>query len=169
MSKTPRAQKKWCPGSISSGVCLVTMLVLLLAPHAAQAAANKTTISAPTQTLDFGTFVVLPSCSNCSITMSASGLRTASAGIVLTSKNTGRPAQFNVGCNNGACAYTMTITSSVNMSAGGVTMTVGTFSNSQSSPATPNVLSVGGRLTIPSAGSLVGTYTSSNFSVTTNP
>jgi hypothetical protein len=31
------------------------------------------------------------------------------------------------------------------------------------------VLSVGGKLTIPSAGSAVGTYTSSNFFVTTTP
>jgi 3D (Asp-Asp-Asp) domain-containing protein len=145
------------------------MLALLLAPHTAQGAPNRTTISAPTQTLDFGSFVVLPTCINCSITISASGVRTASGGIVLTSNNTGRPAKFNVGCNNGACAYTAAITSSVNMAAGGVTMIVGTFSNSQSAPATPNVLSVGGKLTIPSAGSAVGTYTSSNFFVTTTP
>jgi hypothetical protein len=147
-------------------MCLAPVLALLLAPQAAQAAADKITV-ALVQNLDFGTFVVLPSCVNCSITMNPDGTRTATPGIVLSSKSTGRPAQFSVGCNNPSCPYTVTLTTSVSMAAGGVNMTVGTFTNSKSPATTPSVLSVGGKLTIPTSGGAVGTYTSPTFMVTT--
>lgn len=149
-------------------VRLLPVLALLLAPQAAQGAANATTVSS-TQTLDFGTFVVLPTCSNCTITMSAAGARTASAGIVLSSKNVGKVAKFSVGCNNVGCSYTATPGSSVTMAAGGVNMTVGTFTSAKSPATTPSVLSVGAKLTIPNSGSAVGTYTSAIFTITTTP
>lgn len=155
---------------MSLRVCLLPMLALLLASQAAQGAANKTTVGAAIQPLDFGSFVVLPTCTNCTIVMSPSGMRsTPLGGILLTSKNAGRPAQFNVTCNNGSCPYTATFTTSVNMTAGGVTMRVGSFTIPTGSPTTPNLLSVGGTLTIPRSGSTPATYTSPNFSVTTSP
>jgi hypothetical protein len=147
-------------------MCLAPMLALLLAPQAAQAAADKPTV-ALVQNLDFGTFVVLPSCVSCSITMNPDGTRTATPGIILSSKSTGRPAQFSVGCNNPSCAYTVSVTTSVSMAAGGITITVGTFTTLKSPAATPSVLSVGARLTIPTSGAAVGTYTSTSFMVTT--
>jgi hypothetical protein len=146
-------------------MCLAPMLALLIAPPAAQAAADKPTIVL-VQSLDFGTFVVLPSCVNCSITMNPNGTRTATPGIVLSSKSTGRPAQFSVGCNNPSCTYAVSIPGTFNLAAGGITMSVGSFTSSKSSATTPSMLSVGAKLTIPSSGSAVGTYTSTTFMVT---
>lgn len=165
MFKTTRAHTERGTGSAGLRICLAPMLALLVAPQAAQAAADRPTV-APVQNLDFGTFVVLPSCVNCSITIDPNGTRTATPGIVLSSKNTGSAARFSVGCNNPSCTYTVTISTSVSMAAGGVTMTVGTFTNSKSPATTPSVLSVGGKLTIPAAGAAVGTYTSTSFTVT---
>jgi hypothetical protein len=164
MSKTNRAQNNWWP--VFTRIWLASVLALLLAPQAARAAADKPTV-APVQNLDFGAFVVLPSCVNCSITMNPDGSRTATPGIILSSKSSGRPAQFSVGCNNPSCTNTVSVSTSVSMAAGGVTMTVGSFTTSKRPATTPSVLSVGGKLTIPQSGSAVGTYTSTSFMVTT--
>jgi hypothetical protein len=122
--------------------------------------------------IDFGSFSVLPSCANCFITISPAGARTASAGIVLTSANPGRAASFTVTptCNGGGCAvYTAAVTpNSASLPAGGVTMTVGTFTLQQSATLPPNVLTVGATLTIPSSAS-AGSYAGAAFIVTTSP
>ena len=141
----------------------------------AQAKTTSSTLTAGVG-LDFGSFAVLPSCSNCTITISPTGVRTASAGIVLTSANPGSAGTYSYAatCNNGppsGCqAYTTAITpTTVTISAGGVTMTVGNFTTQQSSSIPPNTLSVGATLTIPSSGSTAGTYTSGSFLITTTP
>lgn len=161
MSKTPCAPRPRRPLTR----CLGHVLALLLVPFAAQAA--QTNVTSTGQKLDFGSFAVLPSCSNCTITMGANGLRTASPGIYLLPTNGGKPATFSVGCNAGTCGYTATVTRSPTMAAGGVNMTVGMFTTAKGSPNTPSTLSVGGRLLIPRAGSTAGTFTSGIFTVTT--
>lgn len=146
--------------------CLGPVLALLLAPLAAYGAPNSTTLNAG-QKIDFGTFSVLPSCSNCSITIAPTGARTKSGGVILSSTNNGKAGTFTVGCNNGVCAYSATITGSPTIVAGSVTMTVGSFTQGRSSPNTPSTLMVGAKLTIPSQGASAGTRTSGTYSVTT--
>lgn len=143
------------------------MLALLLAPQLARAAANSITVT-KTQTLDFGAFAVLPSCSGCTITIASNGQRTASAGIALSNKNQGKAAQFNVTCNNRTCAYTVAAPAAVTMAAGSVNMTVGAYTPVRTPTSTPSTLSVGATLTIPNAGSAASTYTK-NFTVITSP
>lgn len=166
MSKTHFAQAPWWPLKR----CLWATLALLLAPLVAHGAANKTTVTGNPQTLDFGGFSVLPSCANCSITIGTDGSRTATAGIVLINTKPGKAATYTIICNNGACAYSATVSpSTVSMPAGGVAMTVGNFQPLQSGPKTPNTVTVGARLVIPNSGSVPNTYTSGSFTVATSP
>lgn len=122
--------------------------------------------------IDFGSFAVLPSCANCTVTISPSGARTFSGGIVLTSANPGRAASFTTTptCNGGGCAgYTAAVTpNSASLPAGGVTMTVSAFTLQQSATLPPNTLTVGATLTIPSSAS-AGSYTGAAFLITTTP
>jgi hypothetical protein len=149
-------------------ICLALAATLLLAPPPAHA---QTAVATPVlqQTLDFGTFAVLPSCNNCSITISPAGVRSRTAGIViLSSKNNGRPAKFSVSCNKSNCSYTPSISGAPAISAGGVTMTMGSYSFSKSPATLPSTLSVGATLTIPNAGVALGTYTSTVFTLSTS-
>lgn len=147
-------------------MCLGPILALSVASQTAQGALNTATPTS-TQTLDFGTFAVLPSCVNCSITMDVNGNRVTSGGVVLSSKAPGRPAKFTVLCNNGSCAYTPTFTGSPTFAAG-VNMTVSTFTIFKSTANTPSTLSVGAKLTIPNSGAVAGTYTSTTFTIATS-
>ena len=169
MSKTPSAQPPWWPDSIALQRCLGPVLALLLAPLAAQAAPNATTVTAAAQQLDFGTFAVLPSCANCTITMSATGARSKTGGVVLSNSNPGKPGAFSVTCNNGSCTWTPSVAGATTIAAGGVTMTVGTYTTAKAGPNTPSTVTVGARLTIPNAGAATGTFSSGNFTVTTTP
>lgn len=141
-------------------------------PVAVSSKTISTSIVATNSVIDFGSFSVLSSCANCSITISPAGVRTATAGIVLTSANPGRAATYSVTatCNAGGCtAYTAVVTpSAATLPAGGVTMTVDTFTLQQSTTLPPNTLSVGAKLTIPSSGT-AGTYNGAAFTVTTTP
>lgn len=160
MSKTTCLQSVW-------QLSLAAILASLLAPLAAQAASNSITVT-PVQPLDFGSFVVLPSCINCTITINSAGARSFSPGILLTSKNVGQAASFNVTCNNTTCGYTVLPVSTVSMPAGGVTMSVSTFTSLRTPTSTPSTLTVGARLTIPGPGSTPNTY-SKTFTIITSP
>ena len=137
----------------------------------ASARTRSITVTATNAVINFGSFAVLPSCANCSITISPSGTRTATAGIVLTSANPGQAASYSVvaTCNGSSCdPYSSAITpTSATLAAGAVTMTVGTFTL-QPSGALPNfTMAVGARLTIPSSPT-AGTYTGAAFMLTVN-
>lgn len=129
-----------------------------------------TAIAATNSVIDFGSFAVLASCSNCTVTISPTGARTASGGIVLTAANPGRAAAYSVTEGGCSCkAYTAAFTpTSVPATAGGVQMTVGAFTTSQSATLPPNTLSVGATLTIASRGA-AGTYSPWTFTLTTTP
>lgn len=158
--------KTTCSPSVLQ-LCLAPILALLLAPQIGSAA-NTITVT-KTQNLDFGAFVVLPSCSNCTITVPLTGPRTASPGIVLMNNiNSGKVAQFNVTCNNTPCAFTVSTPAGVTMSAGGVNLAVGSYVVTRTSTSTPSTISMGGTLTIPRNGSLPNTY-ARNFTVITSP
>lgn len=150
-------------------VCSVACL-----PNAvlAKTKANSTVVTATNAVIDFGSFSVLPSCANCFIIISPTGVRTASAGIVLTSANPGQAATYSVTatCLAGACdPYTVAVTPTApTLPAGGVTMTVDTFTFQQSATLPPNTLAVGAKLTIPSSTS-AGSYTGAAFTITTTP
>lgn len=138
---------------------------------AASAKTVSVTVTATNAVINFGSFAVLPSCANCSITISPSGARTATAGIVLTSANPGQAASYSVSatCNGQGCdAYSSAITpTSATLTGGGVTMTVGTFTL-QPSGTLPNfTMGVGATLTIPSSPT-AGTYTGASFMLTVN-
>lgn len=145
----------------------------LLLNHGAHAAAAKITFSAASPGLNFGSFVVLSTCSNCTVTISPAGVRSASAGILLMNTATGTAAAFSAtGTSCGSCTYAVTTPapSPVSILSGGVTMTVNSYTFSQTSAAAPNILHVGATLTIPSSGATPGTFTStSSYTVTTNP
>ncbi|WP_232291626.1 DUF4402 domain-containing protein [Polaromonas sp. JS666] len=134
-------------------------------------AAPKTTIISVNTVINFGSFSVLPSCANCTITISPLGARTASGGVVLTTSNPGSAATYSVTAPGSGVSYTAVFTpTSATMAAGGVTMTVGSFTTLQNpSNGTPNTLSVGATLTIPNSGSTAGTYTGAAFTITTSP
>ncbi len=143
---------------------LATILALSLAPQAGLAA--NTVSATKTQNLDFGAFVVLPSCNNCTIDMTDTGQRTAGPGIVLMDNiNMGKAGQLNVTCNNTVCPFTMSTPAGVTMSAGGVNLGVGSYIVTRTSTSTPSTISVGGRLTIPRSGSTPNSYTK-NFTFT---
>lgn len=151
---------------IAASMALVPLL--LLAPLAAHGAATTTSVT-PLQTLDFGKFVVLPSCSSCTITISSSGAaRTASTGIVLITTSPGRPATYNVACS-GNCNYTAAMTGSPKFVAGSSTMTMGTMTYAKSPATGAGALTVGATLMIPGPGATPGSYTSSGFTITTSP
>lgn len=144
---------------------------LLSLGSVASAKTTGVTVVATNAVVSFGSFAVLPSCANCSITISPSGVRTATPGIVLTSANPGQAGSYSVTlvCNGQGCdPYSSAITpTSATLSAGGVTMTVDTFTL-QPSGASPNfTMGVGARLTIPSSPS-AGTYTGAAFMLTVN-
>ncbi|MDB5933469.1 MAG: hypothetical protein JWQ01_813 [Massilia sp.] len=165
---TPTSTRGWAPAQRALQMCLALSVALLLAPQSARA---QVAVATPVllQNLDFGTFAVLPSCNNCFIQISAAGARSYTPGIViLSSTNNGRPAQFRVTCNKGSCAYTPTISGVSTITAGGVTMTMGSPTFSKSPANTTSTLSVGARLTIPSAGAAVGTFTSTPFTLATS-
>lgn len=136
-------------------------------------AAGRIAFSSASPGLDFGSFVVLSSCSNCTITISNSGVRTASSGIVLISGASGSAGAFAASGTNScgsSCSYTVTTPpASASITAGTVTMSVGSFTYRQTAATTPNTLYVGATLTIPSSGSTPRSYTSSTYTVTTNP
>ena len=124
--------------------------------------------------LDFGSFVVLSSCSNCQVIIAPDGSRSTVGGVMLRSNNTGQSAQYTASmsqCGNN-CSYVPSATNAT-MSTPGGSMTVSNYSFSQTSfsssgnPRT-NTLSVGARLTIPSVNVTAGSY-SVNFTVNTNP
>ena len=137
-------------------------------------AAKSVSFSAASPSLNFGSFAVLNSCSSCTITISPSGVRTASSGIVLLGGAAGSAAAFSAtgtACGSG-CTYNVITTpapASVTISAGAVTMTVGSYTSSQSPLFTPNILYVGATLTIPSSGATPGSYTSGSYTITTSP
>ena len=148
-------------------------LAAALSTGNASAAAKTITFSSASPGLSFGRFVILSSCSNCTITMSTSGVRTASSGVVLLNSASGSAAAFaatGTSCGGG-CTYVVTTPSpgTVAISAGSVTMTVGSYTYSQSAPSTPNTLFVGATLTIPSSGATPGLYSSGSYTVTTTP
>lgn len=149
---------------------LGTMLGSALLLSEAVYAAPATAITATNSVIDFGSFSVLPSCVNCSITVSPAGVRTASAGIVLTSAKPGRASTYSVSESGCSCkAYTAAVTpASVAATMGGVQMTLDTFTFAQSGTLPPNVLSVGAKLTIASSAS-AGIYSGWSFTVTTTP
>ena len=152
--------------ALMAGVCLVTWAPI------ASAKTVTFNIAATNAVINFGSFAVLPSCANCSITISASGVRTATAGIVLTSANPGQAASYSMTatCNGQGCdPYTApAITpTSASLPAGAVTMRVDTFTF-LATGALPNVtMGVGAKLTIPSSPS-AGTYTGAAFTLTVN-
>ena len=147
------------------GVCLIAWGPI------ASAKTQSITVTATNAVINFGSFAVLPSCANCSITISPSGARTATAGIVLTRANPGQAASYSVVavCNAQGCdAYSSAITpTAATLTAGAVTMTVDTFTLLPSG-ALPNfTMGVGAKLTIPSSPS-AGTYTGAAFMLTVN-
>ncbi len=158
---------------IAAGVAACCALWLTTAAHAAPPAGTGTTtsIAAINSAIDFGSFAVLSSCINCSVTISPSGARTSSGGIVLTSANPGRAASYSVtegGCSCKAYTEAMTPTS-VPQVTGGVQMTVGSFTSVQSAALPPNTFTVGATLTIAGPGATAGTYSGWSFTVTTSP
>lgn len=149
---------------VASVVCLPSALLAKTRP-------NSTVVTATNAVIDFGSFSVLPSCSNCFITISPTGVRTASAGIVLTSAQPGQAATYSVmaTCQQGACdPYTVAATpSSASLTTG---MTVSAFTFQQSATLPPNTLSVGATLTIlGSASAAAGSYPGAAFTITTTP
>lgn len=158
------------PRMIAKFASIVSACLIAWAP-VASARTQSITVTATQSVVNFGSFAVLPSCANCSITISPSGARTATAGIVLTSASPGQAASYSVVavCNGQGCdPYTSAITpTSATITAGGVTMTVDTFTL-QPSGALPNfTMGVGARLTIPSNPG-AGTYTGATFMLTVN-
>lgn len=148
-------------------------LFLLTAPALCWAQQGSTTITLTTG-LDFGDFTVLGSCANCTITIdAATGNRTSSGGVILRPTNSGARASYDVQraqCGNN-CSYTVSVApSTVTMPTAGGTMTVLSFTTSQTALQNRrNTLFVGGTLRIPSVSVTAGTYTSGNFTVTTVP
>ena len=151
--------------AVMVGACLVTW------GPVASAKTVGVTVTATNAVISFGSFAVLPSCANCSITISPSGARTATAGILLTSANPGQAASYSVvaTCNGQGCdPYTAAVTpTSAALPAGAVSMTVGTFTLLPSGPLPNFTMGVGATLTIPSSPS-AGTYTGASFMLTVN-
>lgn len=160
------------PRSNARIAAAVLVCFCALQPTQVLAKTTSTTIPATSGVIDFGSFAVLPGCANCSVTISATGVRTASGAIVLTSASTGSVAKFSVTqtCNGGGCTgYTATGAATAPLPAGGIAMTLGTFTFAQDTAvAGVNTLSVGATLTIPGQGS-AGTFSGGAFSVTTTP
>lgn len=151
-------------GSLASQLALACLLALAPTTGHAQ---TKTATPVQIQTLDFGTFTVLANCNNCTITISAAGVRSASAAIKLSSTNMGRPARFYVTCSTGSCGYTPTVTGAPVIRAGTVNMTMNNFTFSKSPTNTPSTLSVGARLTIPNSTAARGSFISTAFTLAT--
>lgn len=153
---------------------LLLALVLSCAWQVGWAAASATVTFV--SNLSFGDFTVLGSCVNCSITIDpATGMRSASGGVILRSSNAGQRGQYTVkmsGCGQ-SCSYTATVTpASLNMVTAGGTMTVDTFATNQTALTGSNgsnTLYVGGTLRIPSVNVTAGSYSSASFTVTTTP
>jgi hypothetical protein len=160
--------------SWSTARITAALLVCFCALQSSQilARTTSTTIPATPGVIDFGSFAVLPGCANCSVTISATGVRTASGAIVLTSASTGSVAKFSVTqtCSGGGCTvYTASGVANASLPAGGVAMTLGSFTFAQGTVvAKVNTLSVGATLTIPRQGS-AGTFSGGAFTVTTTP
>lgn len=138
--------------------------------------ANIQTVTIGSGVIDFGSFAVLPGCANCTVTIDATtGARNFTGAIVLTSANTGTKASLpvTVTCNNGGggCGtYVINgVTSNGPASAGGVTMTLGNFTFSQTAIVNKaNTIFVGATLTITSRPS-AGTFNVGGFTVNTTP
>lgn len=158
--------------SVGTAVRALLMLLVACSWQSSWAATNPTFVN----DLDFGDFTVLGSCVNCSITIdAATGARSASGGVILRNSNSGQRGQYSVkasGCGQN-CSYTVTVTpSSLNLPTAGGNMTVNTFTSSQtafSGPNGTNTLYIGGTLRIPSVNVTAGSYTSSAYTVSTNP
>lgn len=123
--------------------------------------------------IDFGSFTVLGSCSNCTITIDpVTGARTASAGVVLDPTNAGTRGQYSVVMTGGS-PFTFTAAVSpatVSIATAGGSMTVQTFTTSQTTVKQKEfILYVGATLRIPSVGVTAGTHTSGTYTVTTTP
>ncbi|WP_151447124.1 DUF4402 domain-containing protein [Lacisediminimonas profundi] len=147
------------------------LLGIGLIPNVSTAATSALTF---VRDIDFGTFTVLGSCMNCTITIAAdpTGTRSASAGVILNPTNPGTSGQYDVLMTGGApFTYTATVTpATVNMVTAGGTMTVQTFTTSQTTVVKKaNTLYVGATLRIPSVGVTAGTFTSGTYTVTTSP
>ena len=152
----------------------------VLQPGQVLARTTKIVITATSGVINFGSFSVLASCSNCSITISPAGVRSVIGGIVLSNLASSSAATFSVAqtCNpgtpSGCEGYTPVLAATAALPAGGVSMTLGTFTSLQSGgtgnnvSAFTNILSVGATLTIPSQGA-AGTFGGGGFTVTTNP
>lgn len=158
---------------------LFCLTALLPATSWAQQTPPLATIAAINPSINFGSFAVLPSCVNCTITVSPAGVRSSTGGVILTSGVAANAASYTVTIqnanNNGQAQYTVVTPwspASVNMVAGAATMIVGAFTSAQSVVPTKlsptNILTVGATLTIPSSVA-AGAYTSSAFTVTTSP
>ena len=158
---------------------VASFLFCLTALLPATSWAATATLVAINPSINFGSFAVLPSCVNCTITVSPAGVRSSTGGVILTSGVPANAASYTVtisGANNNNQAKYTVVTpwspASVNMVAGAVTMTVGTFTSAQSVVPTKlspsNTLTVGATLTIPSS-IAAGAYTSGAFTVTTSP
>ena len=151
-----------------------------LQPGQVVAATTAVTITPATgASINFGSFAVLGTCVNCTITISPTGARSASAGIVLSNSGVGSAATFTVTqttCTGPApkCnGYTILGTSPSPLVAGGVSMTLGAFTFNPTvgptgAPGVVNTLSVGATLTIPSKPT-AGAFPVGNFTVTTTP
>lgn len=165
MNNDNRVPPGWALGSIT----LLLPLALFLTPQKASAQ-GKVVTPVQTQTLDFGTFTVLPTCNNCTITILTTGARTFTTGVIPSSTNGGRPATFSVTCSTGSCTYTPTVSGAPVITAGAVTMTISAPIFSKSPANTPSTLSVGAQLTIPNSSAARGTFTSTSFTLATaNP
>lgn len=156
---------------VSGKLALVLGACLIAWGPVASAKTLSITVTATNAVINFGSFAVLPSCVNCSITISPSGARTATAGVVLTSANPGQAASYSVAatCNVQGCdPYSAAVTpTSASLTAGAVTMTVGTFVLQASGPLPNFTMGVGAKLTIPSS-PVAGTYTGASFMLTVN-
>ena len=154
-------------------VCFYT-----LQPGHVLAATNSTTIAVTSSVINFGAFIVLAGCANCSITISPTGVRSVVGAILLSNVNVGSAATFSVtqncqGGNPKCTGYIPTAVATAILPAGGVNMTLSAFTFNP--PAGPtgaiglvNTLSVGATLTIPSQGA-AGTFSGGGFTLTTTP
>ena len=149
-----------------------------LPPGYVLAATNSTTIAVTSSVINFGAFIVLAGCANCSITISPTGVRSVAGAILLSNVNAGSAATFSVtqncqGGNPKCTGYTPTAVATAILPAGGVNMTLSAFTFNP--PAGPtgaaglvNTLAVGATLTIPSQGA-AGTFNGGGFTLTTSP
>ena len=162
---------------------LAALLVsfLVLQPGRVLAATTSTTIAVTNGVINFGAFIVLTGCANCTISISPTGVRSVTGAILLSNINAGSPATFSVTqtCDQSGPApkcngFTQGAVATAVLPAGGVNMTLSAFTFSPALPLTgspPSItgaVSVGATLTIPSRGT-AGTFSGGGFTFTTTP